>query len=44
VKEEKRGMRYVYRRNRAYSVRVGKGGPEFSFDTLNGSIYVLKHD
>jgi len=44
AKEEERRTRYVYRRNSSYSVRVGKGGPEFSFDTLNGSIYVLKHD
>ncbi len=42
TKEERRGMRTVFRRNESYSARIGKGGPEFSFDTLNGNIYVLK--
>ena len=42
--EERNGSRRIFRRGGSYTVRVGKGGPEFSFDTLNGSIYVLKHD
>jgi hypothetical protein len=42
--EERSGRRKIYRRGGSYSVRVGKGGPEFSFDTLNGSIYILKHE
>lgn len=42
--EEKHGRRKIYRRGDSYSVRVGKGGPEFSFDTLNGNIYILKKD
>ncbi len=42
--EERRGSRRIYRRGDSYTVRVGKGGPEFSFDTLNGSIYVLRRD
>ncbi|MCX6134201.1 MAG: hypothetical protein NTU47_10360 [Ignavibacteriales bacterium] len=42
--EERKGSRRIYRRGGSQTVRVGKGGPEFSFDTLNGSIYVLKHD
>jgi hypothetical protein len=42
--EERSGTRRIYRRGNSYSVRVAKGGPEFSFDTLNGSIYVLKQD
>ncbi len=42
--EERKGLRRIYRRGDSYSVRVGKGGPEFSFDTLNGSIYVLKQN
>jgi hypothetical protein len=41
---ERKGSRWIYRRGGSQTVRVGKGGPEFSFDTLNGSIYVLKHD
>lgn len=40
--EERKGRRRIYRRGDSYSVRVGKGGPEFSFDTLNGNIYILK--
>lgn len=42
--EEWKGTRRIFRRGDSYSVRIGKGGPEFSFDTLNGSIYVLKQD
>jgi hypothetical protein len=44
VVEEHKGSRWTYRRSDSYTVRIGKGGPEFSFDTLNGSIYVLKRD
>jgi len=40
--ENRTGKRTIYRRGDSYSVRVGRGGPGFSFDTLNGSIYVLK--
>jgi hypothetical protein len=42
--EERDGTRRIFRRGGSYSVRIGKGGPEFSFDTLNGSIYILKQD
>jgi hypothetical protein len=42
--EERQGPLRIYKRRDSYTVRVGKGGPEFSFDTLNGSIYVLKQD
>lgn len=42
--EERSGRRKIFRRGDSYSVRAGKGGPEFSFDTLNGSIYILKQD
>ena len=42
--EVRNGTRRVYRRGEYQTVRVGKGGPEFSFDTLNGSIYVLRKD
>ena len=42
--EEQKGRRKIYRRGGFFSVRVGKGGPEFSFDTLNGNIYILKQD
>ena len=32
------GGKFVYRSNRSMSGRAGRGGPELSFDTLNGSI------
>ena len=32
------GGRWVYRSDRSMSGRAGKGGPELSFETLNGSI------
>jgi hypothetical protein len=32
--------RYVYKANRAQSVRIGKGGPEISMETLNGDIVI----
>lgn len=38
---ERRGRRTVYNANRS-QMRVGKGGPELSFDTLNGDIEVRK--
>jgi hypothetical protein len=30
--------RWIYRSDRSISGRAGKGGPELSFETLNGSI------
>jgi hypothetical protein len=39
--ERSRG-RFVYRADRAQNVRVGAGGPELSFDTLNGTIRINK--
>jgi hypothetical protein len=42
--EEHNGSRRIYRRGDSSTVRVGKGGSELVFDTLNGSIYVLKKD
>jgi DUF4097 and DUF4098 domain-containing protein YvlB len=38
---ERRGTRYVYKRDRESRLRVGSGGPEHSFETLNGSIHIL---
>jgi len=43
VSERQQG-KYVYRSNRFFSVRVGKGGPEIKFDTLNGDILVNKRN
>jgi DUF4097 and DUF4098 domain-containing protein YvlB len=41
--ESHRG-RKVYMRDKSFAVRVGKGGPEFTFETLNGSIHILKRE
>jgi hypothetical protein len=35
---EQRNGKFVFHSNRARGGRVGRGGPELSFDTLNGSI------
>jgi len=43
VPEREQG-KYVYRSNRFSSVRVGKGGPEIKFDTLNGDILINKRN
>ncbi len=43
VAERKQG-KYVYKSNRFSSVRVGKGGPEMKFDTLNGDILINKRN
>lgn len=42
VGNEGHGTRFVYRSNRFTSIRVGAGGPERKFDTLNGSIRIIK--
>lgn len=39
---ERRNGKFVYRADRFASVRVGKGGPELTFETLNGDIQVRK--
>jgi len=38
---ERQGTRFVYKRNRVSRLRVGSGGPEHSFETLNGSIQIV---
>ena len=35
---ERRNGRFVYRANEFTRVRVGNGGPEFTFETLNGNV------
>lgn len=37
---ERQGTRFVYRRNRSARLRAGSGGPELSFETVNGSIQI----
>ena len=39
---ERRNGRFTYRADRYASVRVGKGGPELTFETLNGDVQVRK--
>ena len=38
---ERRDGKFVYRSNRFSAFRVGNGGPELKFDTLNGSIRII---
>lgn len=39
---ERHGTKYVYRSNRSSGLRIGAGGPAHRFDTLNGSIRIIK--
>ena len=39
---ERNGGKFLFRSGRPSSVRVGAGGPTYSFKTLNGEIYVRK--
>jgi len=39
---ERRNGKFVYRSDRSAHVRVGRGGPEFEFETVNGDVRVLK--
>jgi len=36
------GTKWVYRKNQFANLRVGKGGPELTFETLNGDIRIRK--
>jgi hypothetical protein len=38
IETEQKNGRYVYRSNRLQGGRTGQGGPQLSFDTLNGNI------
>jgi hypothetical protein len=38
---ERRDGKFVYRADRSTGLRIGGGGPEFNFDTLNGSIRII---
>jgi hypothetical protein len=38
---ERRDGKFVYRADRSTGLRIGNGGPEFNFDTLNGSIRII---
>jgi hypothetical protein len=34
--------KFIYRANRSFGVRTGKGGPEIALDTMNGNILIKK--
>ena len=38
IETERKDGRYVYRSNRLQGGRAGQGGPQLSFDTLNGNV------
>jgi hypothetical protein len=42
VIESSGGVRHRWRSDRGGSIRVGAGGAEFSYETLNGDIRILK--
>ncbi|HTS51352.1 MAG TPA: hypothetical protein VMH05_25570 [Bryobacteraceae bacterium] len=39
---ERRGGKFIYRSGRSTSLRVGAGGPQLKFETVNGSIRIVK--
>lgn len=39
---EKKGGSMIYKLNKTTTVRFGKGGKTFSFETLNGNVYIKK--
>ncbi len=41
---EQRGGKFVWRSNRMTGVRIGSGGPELTFDTLNGSVLIKNRE
>jgi hypothetical protein len=40
--KEKRGEGMIYKLNKTTTVRIGKGGRTFSFETLNGDVFIKK--
>jgi DUF4097 and DUF4098 domain-containing protein YvlB len=41
---EQRDGKFVWRSNRMTGVRIGNGGPELSFETLNGSVLIKNRE
>jgi hypothetical protein len=41
IREENKG-KFVYKSDRSFGVRAGRGGPEISLDTMNGDILIKK--
>ena len=42
IEQGRQGTKFVYKSNRFAGVRIGKGGPQIKFDTLNGNIHVTE--
>jgi DUF4097 and DUF4098 domain-containing protein YvlB len=40
--KEKRGEGMIYKLNKTTTIRIGKGGRTFSFETLNGDVFIKK--
>lgn len=40
--QEKRGDGTIYKMNKDTKMRIGTGGKQFKFETLNGNIYIKK--
>jgi hypothetical protein len=41
---ERRNGKFVYKADRAVGLRVGRGGPELRFETLNGDVCILQRE
>ena len=41
---EKRGGRFVWGGNHGSRVRIGNGGPELTFETVNGNVLIKNQD
>jgi hypothetical protein len=44
VVAERRNGTFVYRNDRFAAVRVGRGGPQITFEGVNGDVHVLRGD
>jgi len=44
VQPERRDGKFVWRSNRMTGVRIGNGGPELTFDTLNGDVLIKNRE
>ncbi|MFQ5605790.1 MAG: DUF4097 domain-containing protein [bacterium] len=43
IRTRKDGL-FLYKSDKAFGVRIGKGGPEIEFDAFNGNIYIVKRE
>jgi DUF4097 and DUF4098 domain-containing protein YvlB len=44
IQPERRDGKFVWRSNRMSGVRIGRGGPELSFETLNGDVLIKSRE